>query len=100
MMTHPVPAELDTFKSEFIATAAHKLRTPLASIHGFAELLLQQELDENTRKEFLGIIFEQSRQMSIILNELLEMHKGSTVSLPLAADSTPAADQTGRQRAP
>jgi PAS domain S-box-containing protein len=65
--------EVDQMKSEFLSTAAHELRTPMASIYGFAEVLLTQELDEDSRKEFLTIIFSQSELMASILNELLDL---------------------------
>ena len=66
-------AEVERMKSEFLSTAAHELRTPMASIYGFAELLLKQKLKAGERKEFLEIIFKQADLMSAILNELLDL---------------------------
>jgi signal transduction histidine kinase len=66
---------VDQIKSEFIATAAHELRTPLASVYGFSELLLTERHGEADRKEFLQIIFEQARVMSKILDELLDLSR-------------------------
>ena len=65
--------EVEALKSEFLATAAHELRTPMASIYGFAEVLLTQSTDEESQQEFLGIIHKQSRLMVDILNELLDL---------------------------
>jgi signal transduction histidine kinase len=65
--------EVDHLKSEFLSTAAHELRTPMASVYGFAELLMTQPLDEAERKELLGIIYRQSKLMADILNELLDL---------------------------
>jgi PAS domain S-box-containing protein len=65
--------EVDRMKSEFLSTAAHELRTPMASIYGFAEVLLTQELDTQTQREFLTIIHKQSELMASILNELLDL---------------------------
>ena len=65
--------EVDRFKTEFLSTAAHELRTPLASIYGFTELLLKQSFDTTTQNEFLRVIFAQSQQMSSLLNELLDL---------------------------
>lgn len=65
--------ELDQLKSEFLSTAAHELRTPMASIYGFAELLLSHDFDEESRREFLTIILKQSELMTSILNELLDL---------------------------
>ena len=65
--------EVDQMKSEFLTTAAHELRTPMASIYGFAEVLMTQELDDASRQEFLAIIWKQSEWMASILNELLDL---------------------------
>ncbi len=65
--------EVDQLKSEFLSTAAHELRTPMASIYGFSEVLLTQDLPEAERQEFLAIIFKQSGLMAAILNELLDL---------------------------
>ena len=65
--------EVDQMKSEFLSTAAHELRTPMASIFGFSEVLLNQELEGDAQREFLGIIHKQSKLMSKILDELLDL---------------------------
>ncbi len=70
-VTHEV--EVDQMKSEFLSTAAHELRTPMASVFGFTEVLLTQQLDAPTQHESLTIIYEQSRRMANILNELLDL---------------------------
>jgi signal transduction histidine kinase len=65
--------EVDQMKSEFLATAAHELRTPMASILGYAEVLLHEEFDAATQHEFLNTIYTQSKLMANILNELLDL---------------------------
>ena len=68
--------EVARLKSEFLSTAAHELRTPMASIYGFSEVLeTQPELDPATRQEFLGIIHQQSRNVAAILDELLDLSR-------------------------
>ena len=66
-------SEVDQMKSEFLSTAAHELRTPMASILGFSEVLLNQEFDPATQLELLGIIHKQSGLMAKILDELLDL---------------------------
>ena len=65
--------EIDRLKSEFLSHAAHELRTPMASIFGYTELLMTQEWDEAERRDFLGVIYRQSELMISILNELLDL---------------------------
>lgn len=64
--------EVDRLKSEFLATAARELRSPLASIYGFAELLID-ESDMAARKEFTDIVYQQARAMTQMLNEMLDL---------------------------
>jgi signal transduction histidine kinase/integral membrane sensor domain MASE1 len=68
-----VESEVDQLKSEFLSTAAHELRTPMASVYGFAEVLMTHEMGEKERSELLGIIYKQSGRMADILNELLDL---------------------------
>jgi signal transduction histidine kinase len=70
-VTHEV--EVGRMKSEFLSTAAHELRTPMASIYGFSEILLTQQIEPANQQEFLHIIYEQSQRMTHILNELLDL---------------------------
>jgi PAS domain S-box-containing protein len=66
-------AEIDRMKSEFLSTAAHELRTPMASIYGFSELLLAQPFNAQEQHELLSTIFKQSELMASIINELLDL---------------------------
>ena len=65
--------EIDRIKSEFLSTAAHELRTPMASIFGFSELLLRRKYDEVTQKDLLGTINRQAGVMINLINELLDL---------------------------
>ncbi|MDO9235475.1 MAG: ATP-binding protein [Aquabacterium sp.] len=64
---------LDHMKSEFLAMAAHELRTPMVSIFGFTELMIKRELSAEQRADMLGSIYRQSKSMIAILNELLDL---------------------------
>ncbi len=65
--------ELDRMKSEFLTLAAHELRTPMASIFGFVELLIHREFSDAKRADMLNRIHRQSKLMINILNELLDL---------------------------
>lgn len=64
---------VDRMKSEFLSHAAHELRTPMASILGYAELLLAMEFSEEERREHLTTIHRQSQLLVAIINELLDI---------------------------
>lgn len=67
--------DMDRMKSEFISTAAHELRTPLAAILGFTELLLQGDFDSAQQREFLTIIEERAETLTQIVDDLLDLSR-------------------------
>ncbi|MDH4449457.1 MAG: HAMP domain-containing sensor histidine kinase [Rhodoferax sp.] len=67
--------DLDRAKSDFLSAAAHELRTPLASIYGFAELMLLRNLPPEQQKELLGTIHRQAKSLINLINELLDLSR-------------------------
>lgn len=65
--------EVDRMKSEFLSTAAHELRTPMANIYGYSELLINQDFSPEDQREFQTTIFKQSQLMASIIDELLDI---------------------------
>lgn len=65
--------EVDRMKSEFLAAAAHELRTPMVSIFGFTELLLKRKFSEERQADMLQTIHRQSGLLDKMINELLDL---------------------------
>jgi signal transduction histidine kinase len=68
-------AQLDRARAEFIANASHELRTPLFSLGGFLELMGDEELDEETRAEFLATMREQVERLTRLASDLLDLSR-------------------------
>jgi PAS domain S-box-containing protein len=64
--------EIERMRTEFVNSAAHELRTPLTSIRGFSELLLEKNFSPEEQKKFLLHINQQSKQLTLIINNLLD----------------------------
>lgn len=63
-------------QAKFVANAAHELATPLTSICGFAETLLDTDLkDAALNKKFITIIYKESQRMSRLIKDLLQLAK-------------------------
>jgi signal transduction histidine kinase len=68
-------AQLDHARRAFIANASHELRTPLFSLGGFLELLTDEELDEETRRDFLLVMREQVERLTKLATDLLDLSR-------------------------
>ncbi|HEY7257803.1 MAG TPA: ATP-binding protein [Gaiellales bacterium] len=65
----------DQVKSDFVSSVSHELRTPLASILGYLEILMSEEVGELTelQAEFLGIIDTNSHRLLSLIDDLLTL---------------------------
>jgi len=68
-------AQLDGARKEFVANASHELRTPLFSIGGFLELLAEEDLDEETRREFVSTMRSQVERLTKLSTDLLDLSR-------------------------
>ncbi|MFI5349890.1 MAG: two-component system histidine kinase PnpS [Elusimicrobiota bacterium] len=65
---------LEQMRRDFVANVSHELRTPLASIRGFAETLSAGAVDDKeNRLDFLRTIEEHARQLTKLVDDLLDL---------------------------
>jgi two-component system phosphate regulon sensor histidine kinase PhoR len=79
---------LETLRRDFVANVSHELKTPIASIKGFVETLLDGALSQpNDARRFLKIIASHAERLNNIIEDLLSLSKieqsEKTASLPL-----------------
>jgi signal transduction histidine kinase len=79
-------AQVDRARKEFIANASHELRTPIFSLGGFVELLQDEQLDAETREEFLRSMREQVDRLQKLAVDLLDLSRLDAGSLELNAE--------------
>lgn len=60
-------------KRQFVSDASHELRTPLASIKLLADSILQNEMDGETIREFVGDIGDEAERLSRMTQKLLSL---------------------------
>ncbi|MBA2517168.1 MAG: HAMP domain-containing histidine kinase [Solirubrobacterales bacterium] len=81
-------SRLDFARKQFIATASHELRTPIFSLGGFLELLEDEDLDPDTRAQFLGQIRGQVERLRTLATELLDLSRLESGALELRPELT------------
>ncbi|GEM_PF-4556566 len=67
--------ESDKLKSSFLANMSHEVRTPLNSIMGFTELMSDDQISTQERKEFHQIVKASSNELLNLLNDIMEYSK-------------------------
>ena len=63
--------KLDNMQREFVADVSHELKTPITSIMGYADTLLETEYDKEMQTKFLGVISSEARRMARLVTDLL-----------------------------
>ncbi|MCU9614181.1 ATP-binding protein [Caldibacillus lycopersici] len=67
---------LEQIRKDFVANVSHELKTPITSIKGFAETLIDGAyLDEQALHSFLNIILKESDRLQSIISDLLELSR-------------------------
>lgn len=68
--------KLETVRKQFVANVSHELNTPVTSIKGFTETLIDgAKEDKDTLNHFLSIILKESNRLQALIKELLELSK-------------------------
>ena len=62
-------------RRDFVANVSHELKTPLTVISGFAETLLDEEIEAKQRREFAGTIHANARRMQRLVDDLLDLSR-------------------------
>ena len=64
--------EVQRMKAELISSVSHELRTPLGFVRSYATTLLRDDVDFETRRQFLEVIDEETGKLGRMIEELLD----------------------------
>ena len=68
----------ERFKTELITNVSHDIKTPLTSIINYVDLLEKEEINNETAKEYIGVLSRQSARLKKLIEDLIEASKAST----------------------
>lgn len=66
---------LEEMRSSFVSDISHELRTPMTSISGFVQGILDGTIPKEKEKEYLEIVLEESTRLARLTSEMFEMSK-------------------------
>jgi signal transduction histidine kinase len=87
---------LETIRRDFVANVSHELKTPLTVINGFAETLLEPDIESGQRRQFVATIQSNVVRMQRIVDDLLDLSRyesGGWTPNPTSVDLRSAASE-------
>lgn len=70
-------------KTELITNVSHDLKTPLTAIITYVDLLKDESLTEETRKEYIATLDKKSQRLKVLIEDLFEVSKASTNNITM-----------------
>ena len=68
-------SSVETLRTDFIANVSHEMKTPLAVMQNYGQLLQQPGLDEQTRIEYGRAVSESARRLSAMMTNILKLNR-------------------------
>ncbi|MBR4068109.1 MAG: HAMP domain-containing protein [Clostridia bacterium] len=62
-------------RKEFVSNVSHELRSPITSIHGFVEGMLDGTIQQEDQKQYLQIVFDETNRLKRLINDLLQLSR-------------------------
>jgi signal transduction histidine kinase len=75
--------EMARAKGELISLVSHEMRTPLASVIGFTELLMTRETTTEQRQRYLTVMLQEARRLTGLVNDFLDLQRLEGAHHPL-----------------
>jgi signal transduction histidine kinase len=87
--------EVERMKSEFVSLVSHEFRTPLTSIRGYAEMMLDGDVGDlsEDQDDFVRTIFRNATHLQSIVNDLLEVSRLEAGAVKINHDTLNLVDQ-------
>ena len=81
--TSPTQRRLERARRDLVANVSHELKTPIAALKGFLELLEGDGVSERHRREFLAAMSQETARLERLVEEQLQLARLDAGALPL-----------------
>lgn len=66
---------MDYMRKDFMSNVSHEVKTPVAAITGFTEIILDGNLEVEKQQEYLRLVNQESRRLSLLCENMLRMSR-------------------------
>ncbi|MDK2867193.1 MAG: hypothetical protein PWP38_1508 [Clostridiales bacterium] len=77
----------ERLKTELLTNVSHDLKTPLTAVINYVKLLMQHETEDDTVKEYVGVLDEKTQRLKVLVDDILEMSKLSSGNIHMAIET-------------
>lgn len=76
--------ELETSRKDFVANVSHELRSPITSIQGYMQSMIDGTIPKESQEEYMRVVLDETRRLSKLINGLLNLSRMERKDAPLA----------------
>lgn len=80
-------AQREEIRAQYTANVSHELKTPLTSISGFAEILMQGGTDPKIIEDFSKSIYDEAQRMTTLVNDIIKLSKLDEKSIAMEKEA-------------
>ena len=70
-------------KTDLITNVSHDLKTPLTAIITYVDLLKKEDLSEEEREKYIGILDQKANRLKVLIEDLFEVSKATSKAITL-----------------
>lgn len=74
---------LEQMRKSFVSNVSHELRSPLTSMQGFLQAMLDGTIEDKDRNQYLEIVLSETKRLSLLINSMLDLSRLESGSNPL-----------------
>lgn len=75
---------LEQMRKSFVANASHELRSPLTSMQGFLQAMLDGTIEDSDKNKYLEIVLSETKRLSSLINSMLDLSRLESGKNPLS----------------